>query len=66
MYVRTNEYEGAHGNKPRGYGMWAFWLGSDTSDIGKAHFITGMYSDAAKQAKAMAREQGFHCVTVGS
>jgi len=64
--VRTNAYEWSYGKKPRGYGTWAFWLGRDTSDITKAHFYTGMYSDAVRQIKEKAKYSGFDCVTVGT
>ena len=64
--VYTMEFERAHGKKPRGFGHWAFWMGRDTSDINEAHWFTGLYSEAAKQAKAKARELGHTVVTVGS
>ena len=65
--VRTSEYERSHGKKPRGYGFWAIWMGRDTSDIDKAHWFQGMtYGEAVKQAKAKARELGYHCITIGS
>jgi len=64
--VRTNEYERAHGKKPRGLGNWAFWMGSDTRDIEKANSFFGTYTEACRQARIKARELGFERVTVGS
>ena len=64
--INTSEYERAHRRKPRGTGNWAFWMGDDTSDINKAHFIYGTYSKACKQANAIAKEVGAYTITVGS
>ena len=64
--VRTNDYINSHLKSPRGYGHWAFWMGTDTSDINKAVFFTGTYTDALKKAKAKAKEVGATTITVGA
>ena len=66
IMVSTREYEGSHGRKPRGFGHWAFWMGRDTSDIDKAMWFSGMYTDAVRQAKQKAQELGVSVITVGS
>ena len=47
--VNTEKYEASWGKKPRGYGLWWFRIG--TEDFTS----TGTYSNAAKDAVAMAR-----------
>ncbi len=49
--VLTSKFEGVHGRKPRGTGVWAFMIDNEE------HFFRGKYSEAKKaairQAKAM-------------
>jgi len=63
--VRTRQYENCYRKQPRGFGNWAFFMGTDTSDVMKAHFFRGNYGDAVKQAKAKAKELGVSVITVG-
>jgi hypothetical protein len=60
--VSTTNYEFAHGKKPRGYGYWAFYFGSDP----EPHFYTGSYGEAKKAAVADAVAKGHPFVAVGS
>jgi len=64
--VIIREFEFSHGKKPRGFGSWAFWMGTDTSDIMKAQFFMGTFTEASRQAAKMAKDLGFTAVTVGS
>ena len=66
MQINTAEFVNGHGKTPKGYGNWAFWLGCDTSDINKAYFFTGTFTEAKKQAVAKARELGISTITVGA
>lgn len=56
--VNTNRFEGSHGRKPRGKGMWAFNVG------GKQHTFTDHYTGAVRQAKRVARQGGHGTVHV--
>ena len=60
--VSTGEYEFSHGKKPRGYGHWAFFIGSETVE---PVFFTGLYGECKKQAVALAKSKGVN-VFVGS
>jgi len=51
MIVRTEQYEFAHGKKPRGYGAWAFMIN------GQLKSFVGVYGEALKMAKLFARER---------
>lgn len=46
--IRTEQFQFAHGKKPKGYGAWAFQARYQDLDI---FWFTGMYSDAAKAAR---------------
>jgi len=48
--VETNQYEFAHGKKPRGYGCWFFMI-----DGKHEYSITAMYGDAKRKAQKQAR-----------
>lgn len=51
MEVYTNEYEFAHGHKPRGRGHWMFKIG-----VEEVQFSNMLYSEAKKEAKKIAKE----------
>jgi hypothetical protein len=63
--VKTSEYEFSHGKKPRGFGSWAFYMGSEQDTL-KAHWFHGTYAEAKKQAQAKAQELGVGFIRVGS
>jgi len=64
VQVITSDFENSYGKKPKGFGNWAFWMGRDILDIGKAHFFRGNYGDVLKQARA--RELGVDTITLGT
>lgn len=51
--INTSEFQFAHGRKPRGKGLWAFYLPDDPDPA----FFNGLYSEAARQAKVLAAER---------
>ena len=59
-------YEWTHGKKPRGYGRWAFYLGDDYQFLGTPFFFTGTFTEACKQAKELAKREGYRVITVGT
>jgi hypothetical protein len=61
--VNTRTFEFSHGRRPRGHGGWAFGPTPDAQgdDIIWAH---GLYSEAVRQAKAVARERGLDILVV--
>lgn len=56
--VRTNKYEITSGKKPRGFGMWAFQIGSET------FWVTGNYAEAKKRAVEKAKSEGIEIIYV--
>jgi len=63
--VSTARYEFAHGKKPRGTGMWAFFFGQNDS-VEDAFWHRGTYAEAKAAAVAEASKRGFSRVSVGS
>jgi hypothetical protein len=62
--VKTNRYERVHGKKPRGNGMWAFYL----DPVGDEPIFTPSamnYTDAVKWASLKARNMGKKVIYVG-
>jgi hypothetical protein len=60
--INTNEYQFAHGKKPRGYGYWAFFFDSSHTPV----FIADNWGDARKRALAYARAHQHECIRLGS
>jgi len=72
MQIETNQYEFAHGKKPRGMGYWAFVFSVPASIAGGASRLTEFapstmsYAEAKKWAQARARDLKAARVEVGS
>ena len=62
----TDEYEFAHGKKPRGEGMWAFFFDRRRRPDADPVFFNGKYGDTKRQAIEHAKKNGFRSVSVGS
>jgi len=60
--VSTEEYEDAHGRKPRGEGRWAFFLGERDLPV----WFTGDYKACLASAKAAANDEGIGYLSVGT
>lgn len=56
--VNTNKYQGAHGKKPSGKGMWAFKLQGHQTEMDVYTPSAMMYTDAVKWAKGEAKKIG--------
>lgn len=56
--VNTREYEFAHGRRPSGRGGWAFAFRRNETDMGKLFWVSGLYSEAKKQAVQEAKRRG--------
>lgn len=65
LEISTRQFEFAHGKKPRGFGHWAFFFNGVTA-IDLAFWAQGTYAEAAKQARAHAKANGFTRIEVGS
>ena len=65
MEVSTTHYQFVHGRKPRGRGGWVFFFGH-----GRTHSFTSAgnmtFSEALRDAKAMARLGGHSRIEVGA
>lgn len=56
LEVFTESYEEAHGRKPRGQGVWSFYIVSTRgTDFNEPLTYHGTYSDALMAAKREAR-----------
>ena len=66
--ISTEEYQFAHGRKPRGVGNWAFYFGRTGSFTRDPEFAPCMmsYSAACQWAKQQARQLGCEIIIVGS
>lgn len=66
--ITTETFEAAHGRKPRGTGMWAFYFGRNGSWTRDPEFAPGTmkYSEACKWAKQQARALGCSRIVVAS
>lgn len=66
--VYTEEYEAAHGTKPKGRGNWAFYLGGDGRRLADAQYAPYnlTFSEAKRWASNMARQHGFTHIIVAS
>lgn len=66
MTTDTTEYEFSHGQKPRGYGQWAFFFGFTRQGSEHAWFAPQAcyFTEAKKQAQAEARRRGLDYVRV--
>lgn len=66
--VNTNQYEASSGQKPRGFGSWAFAFDADyPSEVGSNEIFwvkSSKYSDALKKAKAEAKKRGAFSILV--
>jgi len=60
--VRTEQFESAHGRKPRGRGYWMFGFGSGATyqEVG----FTGGYAQAKRDVQLFAAARGCREVTV--
>ena len=58
-----NQFQAAHGRKPRGTGNWWFRFSGNGRSEQNWH---GTFSEAKKQAMAFAKQNGFDRVEVGS
>mgnify|MGYP001343354533 CR=1 FL=1 len=61
--VETADYEFAHGHKPRGSGLWAFYIGKNQY---ATMFHSCTYTDAVYSAKRVARDAGWSFIVVGA
>lgn len=66
MTVRfdTTEFQAAHGRTPRGRGRWGFSFGCDVNDPNHWVFFDGTFTEARRQARALAQSRGTEVVTV--
>ena len=62
--VKTEQFEWAHGRKPRGYGMWAFELKKGQES--KMIFVTANYAEARANAQRQASDFGASIIVVGA
>lgn len=60
----VQDFEFAHGRKPRGTGSWAFSMHGNGSST--TQFFGGSFTDAKKEAVRVARSLGCDCVRVES
>ena len=62
--VTTANYEFSHGKKPRGRGCWFFFFDGNKDVMSRTHtFQSNMtYSEALRDAKAMARIGGHYAI----
>ena len=64
--IITDEYELAHGKKPRGDGGWAFFRHSHCSVVHEEPiWKQGTFSEAKRQAVNVARSEGVRFLYVG-
>jgi hypothetical protein len=61
VVVAVNRYEGSHGRRPSGRGMWAFAFGNPDGSI---VWVSGSYSEAKREAVRLAAERGEYTVFV--
>ncbi len=70
MTISTTSYEFAHGRKPRGRGYWFFFFDGNQDVTNRAFTFQSAgnmpYSEALRDAKAMARIGGHYHIEVGS
>lgn len=77
--VFTRRYEAAHGRRPRGTGLWAFFFvaapvdeagfaaeDDDYNGPGTMRFFNGSFTEARRKAVAFARTNGYMRIEVGS
>ena len=62
--VKTEQFEWAHGRKPRGYGMWAFEL--KKGGVSTLIFSTNTYSKALADAQKQAAVLEASVIVVGA
>jgi hypothetical protein len=60
----TTSFENSHGRKPRGRGNWGFSFGCDSDDPRHWVFFSGSFTEAKRQAKALADSRGTDVVVV--
>ena len=59
LEIFTESYEEVHGRKPRGQGVWSFFIVSTRgTDFNEPLTYHGTYSDALMAAKREARSRG--------
>jgi hypothetical protein len=64
VIVNTSSFEFSHGNKPRGRGNWAFFIGDAT--VPWFAPVNCLYKDAKATAVRRAKRQCVNAVTVGA
>jgi hypothetical protein len=68
--VTTTHFEFAHGKKPRGRGCWFFFFDGNTDVTNPTHCFQSAgntpYTEALRDARAMARIGGHYSIEVGS
>jgi len=60
--MSTTEYQHTHGQKPRGYGYWAFFFDDSKTPI----FMTDNWGEARKRAFAYARAHKHEDIRLGA
>lgn len=68
IQVNTTQYQFSHGKAPRGRGTWCFELDAPGHGNRSELYMVSceLYSNALREAKAYAKEQGWTRVTVGA
>jgi len=61
--VNTNPWQWSHAGPPRGYGGWGFTLSAGAAQPYEV-WTQGWYGASLREAKRIAREEGFDTVTV--
>lgn len=57
MTINTQNYQDAHGRKPKGHGAWTFLIGRRPGEYTEVNFA-GIYSEACRKAKVKAKMIG--------
>lgn len=63
--IATERYQAVYRRTPQGHGLWAFWLHGDAGEP-ELIFTSGLYREAAREARAIARQRGARRIELGT